>query len=246
MEQRFVYLKSILMKKIMALASFVFICLLTSCTKDDERVKSSEKEIISFAVLSASDSVKVDINHTQSTIAVSVPFGTDVKSLTPTIQLPGFTAVTPASGVAQDFSAPVKYTVTAEDGSKKEYTVAVTVLKGNLTGKWFLYENTLTFYDDGIFVSGDSFSVAKGSYPARELYFDFKAGNTLSVKLQANEQAQTFPYSITSDSTMNIGVTDIAELKYKFLPNQKIVFESKNYELSIPGRYSIEKFFCGK
>ena len=52
--------------------------------------------------------------------------GTPVNSLTPTITISGV-KVEPASGVAQDFSKAVTYTVTAEDGSTKSYTVNVTV-----------------------------------------------------------------------------------------------------------------------
>ncbi|MHB9294136.1 hypothetical protein Holit_03262 [Hollandina sp. SP2] len=57
-------------------------------------------------------------------ITVTVPFGTDLTSLTPTITIAGV-SVSPASGTAQDFSSPVTYTVTAEDNSTAVYTVRV-------------------------------------------------------------------------------------------------------------------------
>jgi hypothetical protein len=65
------------------------------------------------------------VNESQRTVAVTVPKGTDVTHLTPTIRFTG-TQVSPPSGVAEDFSAPVTYTVTGADGLTKNYVVTVT------------------------------------------------------------------------------------------------------------------------
>ena len=59
-------------------------------------------------------------------VTLTVPYGTNPSSLTPTIVHTG-ASVSPASGVAKDFTNPVTYTVTAADGSTKAYTVTVTV-----------------------------------------------------------------------------------------------------------------------
>ncbi len=59
-------------------------------------------------------------------IAVTVPYGTSVTALVPTIVVTGV-SVSPASGAAQDFSNPVAYTVTAADGSTQAYTVTVSI-----------------------------------------------------------------------------------------------------------------------
>ena len=58
-------------------------------------------------------------------IAVTVPFGTNVTALVPTITHSGV-SISPNSGVAQNFTSPVTYTVTAADGTTKDYTVTVT------------------------------------------------------------------------------------------------------------------------
>ena len=59
------------------------------------------------------------------TISITVPYSVDVlASLTPTIVYTGV-SVNPASGVAQNFTNSVPYTVTAEDGSTKVYTVTL-------------------------------------------------------------------------------------------------------------------------
>jgi hypothetical protein len=57
-------------------------------------------------------------------ITVHVPVGTDLTALVPTIVHTGV-SINPNSGVAQNFTNPVIYTVTAADGSSQNYTVTV-------------------------------------------------------------------------------------------------------------------------
>ena len=61
-------------------------------------------------------------------IAVTLPNGTDVTSLIPTIEKSANSTIDKTG--EQDFTSPVTYKVTAEDGTTfKDYTVTVTVLK---------------------------------------------------------------------------------------------------------------------
>ena len=71
---------------------------------------------------------KVDgvIDNINYAINLTVSSDTDVTSLTPTISVSGNATVSPLSGVAQDFTNPVIYSVTAQDGSTQNYTVTVT------------------------------------------------------------------------------------------------------------------------
>lgn len=85
---------------------------------------SSQKDITSFSI---PNQTSVDINAAAGTVAVVMPFGTDVTSLTPTIAVSAGANINPASGVAQDFTNPVEYTVTAQDASTKVWTVTVSV-----------------------------------------------------------------------------------------------------------------------
>ena len=55
-----------------------------------------------------------------------MPQGTSVTALSPTFTLSPFATVSPASGSTHDFTSPVNYTVTAEDGiATKTYSVTV-------------------------------------------------------------------------------------------------------------------------
>ncbi|GAB4051577.1 hypothetical protein GCM10028810_50180 [Spirosoma litoris] len=75
--------------------------------------------------------VNASLDSTQQTITATLPIGTDISKLAPTISLSSKATITPASGVAQDFSKPVSYTVSAEDGTTRVYTAQITVLKSS-------------------------------------------------------------------------------------------------------------------
>ncbi|MFH1263435.1 MAG: hypothetical protein V1495_08365, partial [Pseudomonadota bacterium] len=78
------------------------------------------KDITAFSILG------IDGTIVGTDISLTVPFETDVTDLTPTITITG-ASVSPTSGVSQNFTSPVLYTVTAADSSTKIYTVSVTV-----------------------------------------------------------------------------------------------------------------------
>ena len=90
-------------------------------TGGDNPILSSAKEILSFSI---GDRVGV---ITDTDITVTMPFGSSVTDLSPTIVISDKASIDPASGDAQNFRSPLVYTVTAEDGSTKEYTVTVAV-----------------------------------------------------------------------------------------------------------------------
>ncbi|MBW7571632.1 DUF5018 domain-containing protein [Caproiciproducens faecalis] len=92
-------------------------------TGGNSKPKATDKAIGSFAIGSRTGKVN-EANHT---VAVTVPYGTNLTALTPTITVSKNAAVSPASGVVQSFTKPVTYTVTAEDGTKQSYVVTVTV-----------------------------------------------------------------------------------------------------------------------
>ncbi len=74
--------------------------------------------------------VSGSINQTNGTISIVMPYGTDVSKLVPVISGNNITDMTPGSGVMQNFSKPVTYTVTLADGTTKTYTVTVYVQSG--------------------------------------------------------------------------------------------------------------------
>jgi hypothetical protein len=87
---------------------------------------SDEKQISSFLFAALDPEVYGEIDEAAHTISAAVPTGTSVTALVPTIRISEFASVSPESGVAQDFTNPVTYTVTAQDGSTQDYVVTVT------------------------------------------------------------------------------------------------------------------------
>lgn len=86
---------------------------------------SSEKAITAFSFANPAATGVVD--EVAKTVALTVPYGTDVTNLVPTIAVSEHATVSPASGVAQDFTNPVTYTVTAQDLSTQTYAVTVNI-----------------------------------------------------------------------------------------------------------------------
>ncbi|BAV94721.1 DUF5018 domain-containing protein [Ichthyobacterium seriolicida] len=64
------------------------------------------------------------INHEDGTIKVKVSTAADVTALTPTITKHASATISPAEGV-HDYATSKTYTITAQDGQTKEYTVSV-------------------------------------------------------------------------------------------------------------------------
>ena len=88
---------------------------------------AATKEITQFRF--ADFSVNATINGPN--ITVTVPNIVNLTTLVPTIVHNG-RSISPASGVAQDFSSPIHYTVTADDNTTQNYTVTVTVTNTTL------------------------------------------------------------------------------------------------------------------
>lgn len=105
------------------------VIMFNSCEKekDIEKEKSAEKEILAFSVSSTDG----DINESEHTISISLPHGTDVSALQASISISAEATIYPKTVKAQDFSSPVTYTITAEDGSKQDYIATITVLKSS-------------------------------------------------------------------------------------------------------------------
>ena len=82
---------------------------------------SPAKDILSFS-FGALGAAAVGTN----TVSLDVPIGTNRTALTPTFTLSPAATCSPLSGATLDFTSAQTYTVTAQDGSTKAYTVTLT------------------------------------------------------------------------------------------------------------------------
>jgi pectate lyase len=84
---------------------------------------SAENQILSFQINGKSGA----IDHTASTISIKVASGTDLTKIVPELSVSMAATISPKSGDTVNFTNPVNYTVTAQNGSVKTYIVTVTV-----------------------------------------------------------------------------------------------------------------------
>ncbi|MFA7171379.1 MAG: DUF5018 domain-containing protein, partial [Candidatus Paceibacterota bacterium] len=195
-------------------------------TVETSPILSSAKNINTFAL----KGVAGTINNISRTITVNLPAGTSVTSLAPTISISSGATVSPYSGTAKNFSGPVIYTVTAEDGSTQSYVVTVTVasvgassekkittfILGNKTGIINENEHTITVnlpagtnvtaLEPDIYLSVRA-SVSPGSGTAK----DFTSPRTYIVTA---EDGSIQAYIVTADATASAGSSPVASITY--------------------------------
>lgn len=101
----------------------LFFGLFVACSEEEKL--SSEASITGFEIESLNQVGTIS----GTTITMSVPYGTDISNLSPTITVSEGATLTPASGLARDFTSTVGYTVTAEDGkTTSSYSVTISIL----------------------------------------------------------------------------------------------------------------------
>jgi hypothetical protein len=122
---------------VLALILVVGGVLVTSCQKEEPL--SDKKEVLSF-IFEASKNAELDHNVlgaiSGTGITADLPFGVNPANLIPSIEVSANAVISPVPGVITDFSTPVSYTVTAEDGSTKEFTASVIVAPAPYIGSW--------------------------------------------------------------------------------------------------------------
>lgn len=86
---------------------------------------SSANDITGFIVPGQVGTSSIDaVNHE---VSFHVPSGTSVKTLVPAITISANASILPLSGIAQDFTGTVSYTVTAENGTEQVWTAVCIV-----------------------------------------------------------------------------------------------------------------------
>ena len=103
---------------------FMILCFASfSCSKsEDEEKKSNKAEITSMEFGNKTATIK------GTDISITLPYGTDAANLKATAKISAGASISPDPNSPRNYTNPVDFTVTAEDGTtKKTYTVTVTV-----------------------------------------------------------------------------------------------------------------------
>jgi hypothetical protein len=127
-----------MVRKFAFLALFLILgtVFVSSCKKEE---LSSKKEILAFSFdktknpqLERFYAGEID----QTNITIEIAFGVPISQLIPTIEISPRATISPSSDLSTDFTGPVVYTITAEDGTTKTFTVTVTNAAAPYIGEW--------------------------------------------------------------------------------------------------------------
>jgi hypothetical protein len=88
------------------------------------KAKNTAKELMAFRITSPVIAEGV-IDQTAKTVTVNVPYGTDVTNMSATASRSEASSIDPYPEPPRDYTSAVTYTVTAEDGTTRDYTVTV-------------------------------------------------------------------------------------------------------------------------
>ncbi len=142
------------------LKGILLIVLICACSSDDNSggnnspEESNEKQITGFAFNTSNNSeldtnVIGTINQDERSISVIVPYGTEITSLIPTIQVSNGASYSPTG--AQNFINSVNYTITAENSTTAVYSVSVDIApstEATISSFSFLAENNDALSND--------------------------------------------------------------------------------------------------
>jgi len=188
-----------------------------ACSSDDGNngntppEESNEKQITGFTFsASANSELETNVNGTidqdDRTVIVTVPYGTDVTSLSPTIQVSNGAGHTPSG--EQDFTNSVSYIVTAENGTSNTYTVTVNVApstEASIMNFSFLAENNEQLTADVIAVIDQGTQIISVNLPegteVTGLMPTIEVSEGATIDLNgAQDFSTTVTYTVTSQS----------------------------------------------
>jgi hypothetical protein len=181
---------------------------LISCKKSDTSTPLSSEKTILSVIFKSSDNPGISSDVTASisfdSIHIEFPAGISLASLVPTINFSG-KRINPANKTAQDFTKPVTYIVTAEDGTTRTYTFSARLELSDtaslLLGKWYVIKDS---------ISSVNFAFSNGDIP---------------ISGVINGTTQDY-YEFYSNQTLYISENHITGIShYQFLPNNQMYFD---------------------
>ncbi|MEP7144654.1 MAG: hypothetical protein ABI707_17360 [Ferruginibacter sp.] len=198
------------MSKTPVLLTIAFCACFTACKKNDGNgpvILSSEKTISSIVFkLADNPGLSADVAGVITTDSVKVewPGAIALNSAVPTISFSG-KSINPANKTAQNFNNPVTYTITAEDGTTKNYVFKVnrpqTDTATLISGKWGIFRDSVGTAD-GFFIVGQGIITPGVYYGVPADYYDFRVNGDLLV--HENGYDATTTYQVLPNSKLFI------------------------------------------
>lgn len=187
--------------------------------------KSSAKDIKTFTFAALSPAVTATIDATAKAISATVASGTDVTKLVPTITLSDKATVSPVTGVAQDFSKAVTYTVTAEDGTTQAYIATVTKAGTNTSSSSTCLLATVRYETISGYGLGNTY---------REVTFEHDANQRIMKRVITNSDSpeiETTTYTYDSNGFLTQINQDLANATTYAIFSRKISYTYQNARL---------------
>ena len=182
------------------LVYILFFSLLIACSKGNSSSPPSSEKILKEVVFKAADNAGLleDIMGTISGDSVKVKFPSNISlaSLIPTIKFTG-ASIIPANRTPQNFTNPITYRITAQDGSTRNYWFSSTYRTLNDTvtmilGKWGIIKDSVV--NTGFYLQGCGSPVPGVYIGVSADYCDFNADG--KAYIFGNNHLSTSSYQI--------------------------------------------------
>ena len=187
---------------------------------------NTETDITAYSM--SEQSKAATINATNHTVAITVANGTDVTALVATFTLSDFATAkvseTPqVSGItANDFTNPVTYTVTGEDGTTtQDWVVTVTVASASSGG-------------GGGGVGGGGSTFASASISGKDILISYEAdGSTITLNLTKKIMNDLKDMGLLEDG-LELDLSNISRAKELLLPSDTGIFDTESLTIIFP------------
>lgn len=173
--------------------------------------KLSSEKSISAVIFKASDNpgLSDDVTGviTSDSVKILFPQGISLSNLIPTISFSG-KSINPSNHTAQNFITSLIYTITAEDGTTKNFIFkinridSVTLLSGN----WHVLRDSLSDTDN-FYTPGVGHPTPGVYYGTASDYYDFNLNGVVSI--HENGVTGSSTYQLLSNNKLSITVFDI-------------------------------------
>ncbi|MBD2701862.1 serine hydrolase [Spirosoma sp. BT702] len=247
----------------------LFLALATACKKNE--VQSDQKALLSFSFTkSANPSLIADVSGmiSGSQVTIMLPAGTKVNALKATFSSSPLSTVSiggmrQESGVtSNDFTSPVIYRITAEDGSTVDYSVKVAVAKSGeklITAFSFLKSANPELPSDISFtINGTQFAAVlpvgqkaiglKASFTVSPLAIVTVNGAKQENGMTSNDFSTPLTYRVTAEDGSSTDYTATVTVQVpvlsaaKDLLNFSLIFKSfSSKEIESTGKISAQK-----
>ncbi|MFS4455390.1 DUF5018 domain-containing protein [Maribacter sp. 2304DJ31-5] len=184
----------------------------------NNRPLNAENEILSFVVGINGESIEARLDSDLKEIAFETG-SFNISRLIPEITVSEYATISPASGEAVDFTVPVTYTVTAENGETKQYIVKINQAYSiKPFGSWGFNNqaNALLVYPRAKI--GVSIAFLNPSLPGAQVYLNDGinkiALSNLSVEMYENQRV--IYYQMTTVIPDNTLTSKTYKLTYEF------------------------------